>query len=83
MAITKTYRYTVAGIGTFPIDMLRYDQAYPDTEQDSGTIYGTLNRRERPDHGNGTVNLVGLRPPTLGRWQSFGWDAYGLREVKV
>ena len=59
--------YTVEGIGQFPVDMLRHDQAYPvDMEGvENITNLDGLRCKRR-------VRLCG----TLGtgaRWQSFGW----------
>jgi hypothetical protein len=58
---------------TFPIDMLRYDGCFPDSEQDSGKIARNLTENKcrlevkigrYVDHKNST--------PCVGRWQSFG-----------
>ena len=59
------YTYTVEGYGSFPIDMLRYDNAYP---RDSDSIYNMgqeLDRRQ--------VRLASCHCPTHDRWASFGW----------
>jgi hypothetical protein len=71
MAIKHTYRYSVTGPGAFPIDMLRYDAAHPASEGDAGFIELTHGRHAALT--SATVELIGLRPPTAGRWQSFGW----------
>lgn len=70
------FRYTVraGGIGgDFPIDMLRYDSAYPDSELDAGEILATFEARSRRRADRG-IRLVGLRRPTVARWESFGWS---------
>lgn len=54
----------------FPIDMLRYDKATPESEQDSGIITSSLQPRSQSQR---TVRVVMGREPTLGRWESFGW----------
>lgn len=61
----KLVVYDVVGSGTFPMDMLRYDRAFPASEQDANTAM----------HGRGvrTVCLRGLDEPTKGRWESFSW----------
>lgn len=69
-------RFTVEGNGEFPIDMLRYDHAWPEHEHpdsynvamrydDGGEKYLKLRR----------VSLLTDSPnaPTEGRWQSFTW----------
>lgn len=65
----KRFVFTVEGRGEFPFDMLRYDQAWPHSEfNDSPQLRGGI---EAP------LRQVTLRcdgnPPTVGRWQSFGW----------
>lgn len=65
------HKITVEGAGQFPIDMLRYDQAFPASEADSAIISQQADQR--------VVNLErisGVNIPagaTLGRWASFGW----------
>lgn len=67
-------KFTVRGKLPFPLDMLRYDAAFPRDTDDalaiqatfdpfSGPVTVTLNRAARP----------GTRP-TVGRWRSFGWE---------
>lgn len=63
--------YTVTGFGQFPIDMLRYDRSFPDSESESGKIAATF-------HGAGqwSVRLAmhgctRADGPCEGRWQSF------------
>ena len=68
----KIQHYQVEGASHFPIDMLRYDQAWPDSGQDSGLITSP------PSSERYIVNLCrnvsSLRDlPNQGRWQSFGW----------
>ena len=62
--------------GYFPIDMLRYEAAFPASETDSGRI-------ERSMHGSGKADELVIRlekfhpekTPRLNddRWRSFGW----------
>lgn len=68
------YRFAVEGRGTFPIDMLRHDLAWPRTELDS----------EMLECGRGlrTVQLVSasLTLPTIRRWNSYGWEVKEVLE---
>ncbi len=68
----KTVRFTVEGRVSFPIDMLRYDSAFPDTELDAGLIEATYRRGA---HGIVAVRLVSHDDgaPTKARWASFMW----------
>ena len=59
-------RFSVKGTGTFPMDMLRYDMAFPTNPE-------AINQK-----GTRIVHLVARtfrnpHMPTLGRWNSFGW----------
>ncbi len=69
----------VEGSGPFPIDMLRYDACIPATELDAGTIARTFER----DDVHARVALrrlaAGDGPPTVGRWESFGWRIVEIR----
>jgi hypothetical protein len=67
---TTFYRYKVSGTGLFPVDMLRYDGAYPASSEavsamGTGKFQANVERR--------TVELCSYRPPTNDRWASFGW----------
>ena len=67
------YRYKVTGSGHFPIDMLRYDCAYP-ASQDAVSAMGSDNPRTNPrTHGRRTVELCSHHQPTPDRWRSFSW----------
>jgi len=65
----STQFFVVKGIGRFPIDMLRYDSAYPRTSEDAIKIdqacAGELRKWE--------VSLCSesRHAPTVGRWESF------------
>lgn len=67
----KFYRYSVVGRGVFPMDMLRYDQAWPRNSWDAAKIGLT------PEDGGylepRTVALESYKEPTSARWFSFGW----------
>jgi len=60
------YQYTVRGSGTFPIDMLRYDAAYPAGRE-------TVDGLAPSNYAKRKVRLISYHPPTADRWKSFGW----------
>lgn len=69
------YKYTVVGKYQFPIDMLRYDCAYPFQGQDAAEIEHSFNPQKRADHPEPfRVTLIGAKEPTVGRWSSFLWS---------
>lgn len=67
--MAKPYNFTVTGIGTFPVDMLRYDTCWPHRPDDAEQIAASFRDRRRRH----TVNLAGHAKPTALRWLSFGW----------
>lgn len=75
--MTKTYSYTVEPLRPyvhFPIDMLRYDSAWPEQSIDAGMIERLFLARGSEA---GSVNLLGQHMPTRERWESFGWKVVG------
>lgn len=74
MAAPIFQEYTVEGTGPFPFDMLRYDRAWPATEQDAGILHEHNSSNIR-SHERYKVKVRGLRAPTKERWRSFGWNA--------
>ena len=70
MTARKLVEFTVEGTAPFPIDMLRYDSAFPATESDSALI-----DRHQYDGSKVQVKLqsYGFGVPTIGRWESFLW----------
>lgn len=64
--VKKLVIFTVRGSGQFPWDMLRYDSCWPAEETQT---HHMLDSRGGARH----VIMVGLREPTEGRWESFGW----------
>lgn len=65
-------KFTATGHGRFPIDMLRYDQCWPLTEDDS---YEIVNSLWYDTLAQFTVALVtNKKEPTDKRWISFGWE---------
>jgi hypothetical protein len=74
------FEFEVAGRGQFPIDMLRYDQCWPKRESEDAM---GIERSFRNDPGIlRQVTLRGLHPPTVGRWESFGWKIIDERKVR-
>ena len=69
-------KYTVAGTGAFPIDMLRYDAAYPARPEDALSIARTYQEQGREIQ----VTLCSRRAPTVARWESFGWHLVEVDE---
>tara|TARA_R110002020_G_scaffold32996_3_gene101034 strand:+ start:614 stop:937 length:324 start_codon:yes stop_codon:yes gene_type:complete len=67
--------FVVEGSGRFPIDMLRYNQAWPATVQAGIDITTT---EPHNDLGNRTVRLNATQQPTIGRWASFGWQVISI-----
>jgi len=63
------YRYTVTGSGTFPLDMLRFDEAYPVDRESSFAIEHSIRRVT----GMVTVTLESDKHPNARRWESFGF----------
>ena len=63
----KAYKVTVEGRGTFPLDMLRYDQCYPLKSDDAVNIATGKGERRK-------VTLVSDKPFVIARWNSFGWS---------
>lgn len=59
--------FYVVGRGHFPIDMLRYDCAYPRLESDAAALMDFGSEWER------SVTLVTHAKITPARWESFGW----------
>ncbi len=71
------YYYMVQGHGSFPVDMLRYDAAYPTGRGDMNAIarsYTDIRYMEQAK-----LELTSLRPPTEDRWASFGWRVLEMR----
>lgn len=68
----KDYRkiITVRGVVGFPIDMLRYDHAWPRTEKDSLLICDTFDGLV----GAVEIELYSFEMPNRDRWSSFGWQ---------
>lgn len=80
------YRHmaVISGRGDFPLDMLRYDRAFPESEEDSGTISRTYHTYETWIVKVGKVSeQKGPSAWTVARWQSFGVDIKPLPASKL
>lgn len=76
-----THRVTVEGSFQFPVDMLRYDYCFPDSEADSAAIANEEHSRE-PRRVR-VVQVTDSKRPmfTPARWESFGWKILPDREA--
>ena len=63
------YIYDVEGVGSFPLDMLRYDAAWPHNSESVSQMSTSRGHAE----GRRVVGLVSHHRPTVERWKSFGW----------
>jgi hypothetical protein len=70
--MSKLYRYTVRGRGSFPFDMLRYDAAWP-TSNGASELSLLASRPGVARLIQNSVELLSHSKPTVGRWNSFGW----------
>lgn len=72
---TVRFAFTVSGESPFPLDMLRYESAYPASSLDATAITDSLARTE--PNKRRAINLLTTRDknwlPTQARWRSFGW----------
>jgi len=64
----------VEGSGSFPVDMLRYDSAFPATEIDSSLV------EDHHEHRAVALIVRSLNNlgPTEARWESFTWKVVGI-----
>ena len=76
----NAWEFTVEGSGSFPFDMLRYDQCWPKSESPDSATLELMTRRAR---GPFSLTLVGLSAPTQGRWESFGWRVISQSERRI
>ena len=75
--MTKTIEIKVTGTGDVPMDMLRYDAAWPASQEDARKMvlarYGTEEERAEWFTTPRDVFLFCHGKPTPERWASFGW----------
>ena len=79
--MARVTKFSVEGSRTFPVDMLRYDRCFPQSEGDSYVI----ERAGAFESGPHRVNLVSYAEgsvPTPKRWESFGWDVIESQRVR-
>jgi YD repeat-containing protein len=69
---TRT-EYTVVGTRPFPIDMLRYDCAWPTSSQDAQKIADTFDWDSRGQMVEIKLSTDYQFAPEHRRWESFGW----------
>ncbi|KRT69414.1 MAG: hypothetical protein XU15_C0011G0096 [candidate division NC10 bacterium CSP1-5] len=71
----KVYRQTfqVTGLGSFPLDMLRYDECYPRTERDTALIDQSFQEANVQYIGLERILTDEAKDPTFDRWKSFLW----------
>ena len=75
----ETTFFTVTGRGSFPFDMLRWDQCYPQGPDDVANLDVGQRREIKLVH-------VGDRrhwEPTKDRWASFGWSVCRVNDVDI
>jgi hypothetical protein len=70
--------FAVVGAGMFPVDMLRYDKAWPASESDSRLISNSFT-----DPVQHRIELRSLKEPTPARWRSFGWTVVAVNGERV
>lgn len=73
-----TFRFTVEGAGSFPLDMLRYDGCFPRESADA------IRAQEDRDRRRVTLLAYSERndwQPTVGRWASFNWKVLTAEEL--
>jgi hypothetical protein len=61
--------FTVTGGGRFPLSMLRFDEAFPATDEDAAKIEATFDGHVR--RWEITLRSNARFAPTVGRWESF------------
>jgi len=71
----ETLKYRVEGSLQFPIDMLRYDGAFPADEQQSARILSTFYPNRMVGQGTTSIEIIATfnGAPNFRRWESFGW----------
>jgi len=66
MPTRRRYHFLVSGSGSFPFDMLRYDECWPATQIAAERILDNQGYRE--------VEVISYSKGTPARWESFGWS---------
>lgn len=63
--------FTVRGWGPFPVSMLRFDCAWPYTDEDANTIEASFDTSKPPLRWEVRLQTASRHAPTEGRWESF------------
>lgn len=75
--------FTVEGGGEFPMDMLRFDECWPEGPSDAAKM-GATYADPATDTGRRSIRLGsfrhGIAGPTEKRWESFGWRVTDIGE---
>ena len=71
MATPHQNKAIIRGSGAFPLDMLRYDQCFPASEEDSRKIAQSIEDFYKRDWMI-RVRKNSSHEFTVGRWESFG-----------
>jgi len=66
----RLHEFKVEGCGRFPLDMLRYDAAWPMRGEDVARIESPPEKLKR--YSVALLTAVNCTPTTA-RWNSFGW----------
>jgi hypothetical protein len=65
--------------------MMRYDCAYPTTQQDAALLNELsspyMDPADKKNPRYRTFSLSSHKSPTIGRWMSFGWTVTDLRTL--
>jgi hypothetical protein len=74
--MTKKYlmRFIVTGSGHFPIDMLRYDRAWPWDMEAVENMRSDRMERRQIELGALFIGDKRMASATVDRWASFGWS---------
>jgi hypothetical protein len=73
--------FTVKGNGEFPLDMLRYDMCFPESQEDA-TIIANSFQSAMFEHWHVTIGRhirVKNDKPTIDRWHSFGCKVENIK----
>ena len=78
--------FEVTGRGSFPFDMLRYDQCFP-ADTGSANNMSRSGEYDVPQHELPVIVLHHFHDhpewePTFGRWASFGWGITRVSPTK-
>jgi len=74
-------RFFVTGKGLFPMDMLRYDQCFPASQDSAVTIDSEIPGTRTVEMRRYVSDKTTM--PTTGRWASFGWTVSNTSTVKL